>query len=149
MAGWFQASGEVTADPLSGQCREDPVATRSLDYAIHCRLSGWDDYVSCADPEAAPDRCDPDDKISREIRRALAFPYVVEDAAWPHAVANTRRTLNSTYLAPRGARSRRAARVLALVGVEDREALKERDADSVALLRTIDFGVDFAKRRRQ
>ena len=75
MAGWFQASGEVTADPLSeGQYREDPVATRSLDYAIHCRLSGWDDYVSCADPEAAPDRCDPDDKISREIRRALAFP---------------------------------------------------------------------------
>src|ERR1700730_5910918 len=75
MAGWFKASGEVTADPLSeGQCREDPVATRSLDYAIHCRLSGWDDYVSCADPEAAPDRCDPDDKISRGIRRPLAFP---------------------------------------------------------------------------
>jgi hypothetical protein len=68
-------AGQSLADPMSdGQCREDPAATQSLGQAIHCHLSGWDDFVSCADPEAAPDRCDSDDPVSRALRRASGDP---------------------------------------------------------------------------
>jgi hypothetical protein len=70
------AAGQPLADALSdGQCREDPAATQSLSQAIHCLYSGWDDFVSCVDPEAAPDRCDPDDPTSREWRRAFGNPF--------------------------------------------------------------------------
>src|SRR5271169_2428764 len=64
---------------------EDTAATQSLGQAIHCLLSGWDDFVSCADPEAAPDRCDPDDPISRASRRASGNPIFrtrAEARAW-------------------------------------------------------------------
>jgi hypothetical protein len=72
----------AAADALSeGQCREDKVATKSLGQAIDCRLTGWDDYVSCADPEAAPDRCDHDDQISRDLRRAFGNPFFRTRAA--------------------------------------------------------------------
>src|SRR6266581_3770334 len=76
----------AAADPLSeGKCREDPAATKSIQQAIDCRLTGWDDYVSCADPEAAPDRCDHDDQISRNLRKAFGNPFFrtrAEARAW-------------------------------------------------------------------
>lgn len=72
----------ATADPLSeGKCREDPAATKSLWQAIDCRLTGWDDYVSCADSEAAPDRCDHDDRVSRDLRKTFGNPFFRTRAA--------------------------------------------------------------------
>jgi hypothetical protein len=56
-----------------------------LRQGIECLYSGWDDYVSCADPDAAPDRCDRDDQISRDLRHASGNPLFrtrAEAHAW-------------------------------------------------------------------
>jgi hypothetical protein len=88
------------ADPLSeDQCHEDPVATKALDQAIDCRLVGWDDYVSCEDPEAAPDRCNHDDQVSREVRKLSGDPFFrtrAEARAWCLAKASQLGTYNIT-----------------------------------------------------
>jgi len=86
-AGLLWPTDYAGADSLSeGQCREDKAATQSLWHGIDCATGGgWDDYVSCSDPEAAPDRCDPDTELDRQFRKLFGNPFFrtrAEARAW-------------------------------------------------------------------